>query len=143
MDELNNSMDKIKNENKILLDRFEKYLRNKKLSKASIDKHIGNADFFVNDFLLYYEPINAKDGSAQVGCFLGDWFIRKAMWASVTSIKENIASLKKFYQFMFEIGEIPKDDLVELQEEIKECKDDWFENLRKYDDPDVALEDIW
>ncbi|MGW8159739.1 MAG: recombinase [Desulfoprunum sp.] len=143
MDKVDNSLDKIKNENKILLDRFEKYLTNKKLSRVSIDKHIGNADFFINDFLLYYEPITAKDGSSQVGCFLGDWFIRKAMWASVTSIKENITSLKKFYQFMFEIGEIPKDDLFELEEEIKECKDDWFENLRKYDDPDVDLEDIW
>jgi hypothetical protein len=143
MDELDNNLDTIKNENKILLDRFEEYLRNKKLSRTSIDKHIGNVDFFINDFLLHYEPIAAKDGSSQVGCFLGDWFIRKAMWASVTSIRENITSFKKFYQFMFEIDEIPKDDLVELEEEIKECKDDWLENLRKYDDPDVDLEDIW
>lgn len=26
---------------------------------------------------------------------------------------------------------------------FKECKDDWLENLRKYDDPDVDLKDIW
>lgn len=44
---------------------------------------------------------------------------------------------------MFEIGEISKDDLVELEEEIKKCKEDWLENLRKYDEPEVDLEDIW
>lgn len=90
---------------------------------------VGNVDFFINDYLLYYEPISAKNGSSQVGCFLGDWFIRKAIWASVTSVRENIASFKKFYKFMFEIGEISKGDLVELEEEIKECKEDWLENL--------------
>ena len=65
------------------------------------------------------------------------------MWASVTSIKENITSIKKFYQFMYEIDEIEKDDLFELREEIKECKDDWLENLRMYDNPSIDIEDIW
>lgn len=143
MDEYEKQIESIKEENRIILDRFEMYLRNKKLSKSTIDKHVGNVEFFINDFLLYYEPIAAKDGSSQVGCFLGDWFIRKAMWASVTSIKENIASIKKFYQFMCELDEITKDDLSELNEEIKDGKEDWLENLRKYDNPDIDINDIW
>ena len=31
--------------------------------------------------------------------FLGFWFIRKAMWASQSSIKGNATSLKKLYTF--------------------------------------------
>ncbi len=143
MDEFENQVESIKDENRIILERFERYLGDKKLSKATIDKHVGNIDFFTNDFLLYYEPIAAKDGSSQVGCFLGDWFIRKAMWASVTSIKENITSIKKFYQFMLEIGEIDNDEFAELKEEIKECKDDWIKKVRMYDNPDIDIEEIW
>jgi len=143
MDEFEVQTESIRDDNRIILERFEKYLKNKKLTQSTIDKHIGNIDFFINDFLLYYEPVAAKDGSSQVGYFLGDWFIRKAMWASVSSVKGNIASIKKFYQFMFETGEIEKDDFVELQEEIRENKDSWLENLRRYDDPDIDIEDIW
>lgn len=65
------------------------------------------------------------------------------MWASVTSIKENITSFKKFYQFMYENGEISKNDLFELKEEIKNCKDEWLENIRMYDNPNIDLDDIW
>lgn len=143
MDDFENQAESIRDQNRIILERFEKYLKNKKLSKSTINKHVGNIDFFINDFLLYYEPIAAKDGSSQVGSFLGNWFIRKAMWASVTSIKENITSIKKFYQFLLESGEITIEYFAELQEEIRECKDDWLENLRRYDDPTIDIENIW
>jgi len=143
MDEFDKQIDLIKDENRIILDRFERSLKDNNLSRSTIDKHVGNIDFFINDFLLYYEPVSARDGVSHAGYFLGNWFIRKAMWASVASIKENITSIKKFYQFMCEIDEITKDDLAELMEEIKECREDWLENIRMYDDPDIDLEDIW
>jgi hypothetical protein len=47
-----------------------------------------------NDYLLYEDALEAKDGVDAVSWFLGDWFIRKAMWSSQASIKENAASLK-------------------------------------------------
>ena len=34
--------------------------------------------------------------------FLGDWFIRKAMWSSPAYVKSNATSLKKFYGWMLE-----------------------------------------
>lgn len=143
MEEFDKKLRSIENENKIILERFEINLKDKKLSKSTVDKHVGNIDFFINDYLLRYEPIPAKEGSDEVGFFLGDWFIRKAMWASVTSIKENITSMKKFYQFMYESGEIDKDDLFELLEEIKNCKDEWLENIKMYDNPNIDINDIW
>lgn len=143
MEEFDKKLRSIENENKIILERFEINLKDKKLSKSTVDKHVGNIDFFINDYLLRYEPIPAKEGSDEVGFFLGDWFIRKAMWASVTSIKENITSMKKFYQFMYESGKIDKDDLFELLEEIKNCKDEWLENIKMYDNPNIDINDIW
>lgn len=92
---------------------------------------------------MYEEPLKAKEGVNRLDYFLDYWFIRKAMWASVSSIKENITSLKHFYTFMHEIGEIIMDELLEMKEEIKESKDEWLETIRKYDDPDADLEDVW
>ena len=57
--------------------------------------------------------------------------------------KENISSLKHFYTYMYTIGEIDLEGLNEMKEEIKESKDEWFETVKKYDDPDTNLEDIW
>lgn len=44
---------------------------------------------------------------------------------------------------MYESGEIDEDELFELKEEIKNCKDEWLENIRMYDNPNIDLDDIW
>jgi len=118
---------KIKEVNAKLLASFEQWLLAKGLGKKSITEHVKNADFYINTFLLYDEAIPAKEGAWRISSFLGDWFIRKALWSSRTSIKENAASLKKFYTFMLEKGEIDADDLQELKEAIKEEMDEWLE----------------
>jgi hypothetical protein len=118
---------KIKEDNSKLLASFEQWLSEKGLGKKSIKEHVKNADFYINTFLLYEEAIPAKDGAWQISMFLGYWFIRKALWSSRTSIKANAASLKKFYTFMLEEGEIDADDLQELKETIKEEMDEWLE----------------
>jgi len=134
---------KIRKENRKLLNSFRKYLGSKKLSKKTVDKHVSNIDFYINEFLLYEEPSKAKEGVNKLDYFLGYWFIRKAMWATVTSIKENITSLKHFYTYMHTIDEIDLEELNAMKEEIKESKDIWLETIRKYDDPDTDFEDIW
>jgi len=134
---------KIRKKNRKLLNSFRKYLGSKKLSEKTVDKHVSNIDFYINEFLLSEEPSKAKEGVNKLDYFLGYWFIRKAMWASVTSIKENIASLKHFFTYMHTIDEIDLEELNAMKEEIKESKDEWLETIRKYDDPDTDFEDIW
>ena len=133
----------IRENNKKLLAEFDSYLIAKKLSPKTIDKHVSNIDFYINDFLLYEEPLEPKEGVSRLNYFLGYWFIRKAMWASVSSIKGNITSLKHFYTFMNGIGHITSEELVEMKEEIKENKDEWIETIIKYDDLSTDFEDIW
>ncbi len=129
--------------NSNLLEKFEDHLKKQRLSSKIIDKHVFNIDFYINEFLMYYDPIPAKDGITMVNSFFGDWFIRKAMWASVTTIKENIASLKKFYAFMCQLGEVSPEDVMYLKQEVKELKNEWIERLKKYDDPNIDFNDIW
>ncbi len=134
---------KRREENNTFIIGFTSYLENKKLSKKTIEKHVGNIDFYMNDFLLYEEPMEASEGITELNYFLGYWFIRKAMWASPTSIKENITSLKHFYSYMNKISLVSDEELSEMKVEIKESKDEWIETVQKYDDPDINIEEIW
>ena len=134
---------KVREENEIFLSGFSRYLKSKKLSKKTINMHVSNIDFYINEFLLYEEPLKAKEGVGRLDYFLGYWFIRKAMWASVNSIKGYITSMKHFYTYMHSISEIDLEELIEMKEEIKESKDEWLGTIRKYDDPDTDFEDIW
>jgi len=129
----------IRKENEKLLNNFEQYLNSKKLSQKTIAKHVGNIDFYINDFLLYEEPEQPQEGITKLNYFFSYWFIRKAMWASVSSIKENITSLKHFYTYMHSIGEVKIDELIEMKEDIKECKEEWFSALHDFDNP----KNIW
>lgn len=133
--------DKIRKDNQRLLDEFEKWLNSSGLSEKTIGNHLSNIDFYANDYLLYEDATEAKDGVDSVGMFLGYWFIKKAMWASQSSIRGNAASLKKFYTFMLEKGLIDKDDLADLKEMIKEDMPEWLATLSRYDD--LSIEDVW
>ena len=134
---------KIRDENEKILEGFKEYLKNKKLANKTVEKHSDNIRFYVNEYLLYEDALRPNEGTEKVGYFLGCWFIRKAMWSSIASIKENITSLKHFYTYLNRIGEIDSEQLFELKEEIKENKDIWFEASRQYDTPDTEFEDIW
>ncbi len=135
--------EKVRKENRNVLDGFRKYLELKKLSEKTVNKHVYNIDFYINDFLLYEEPLKPREGVNMLNSFLGYWFIRKALWASVTSIKENITSLKHFYSCLHQNGDVTSEELYEMKQDIKENKDEWLETLRAFDDPNTDLEDLW
>lgn len=117
--------ERIRKENEVLLEEFKFWLLKSGLSDNTVKSHIGNVDFYINDYLLYSDVVEAKDGAVEIGGFLGDWFIRKATWASPAEVKQNAASLKKFYTFLLQKGEIDKATLVELKATIKEELPDW------------------
>ncbi len=132
---------KIRKVNEDLLNEFYAWLKASGLSEKTINNHCQNVEFYVNDYLLYEDAIEAKEGAGDVGMFLGYWFIRKTMWASKSSIKSHATSLKKFYTFMHEKGLIEKEELTGLKQRIKEEMPEWLATLQRYDDPSV--EDVW
>jgi hypothetical protein len=143
-DEYEKEVESIREENLKLLEEFQTWLEAKGLTEKTIYRHISNVDFYINNFLLYEEIIKPAEGACDIGMFLGYWFIKKALWSSVNSIKENIASLKKFYTFMLEKSYISDYDLERLKEIIKEEKDEWFEKMRRYDDPSITtMDEVW
>ena len=123
---------KIRTANQKLLTDFESWLKSSGLSEKTLKNHLLNIDFYINEYLLYEDAVEAKDGVDSVSDFLGYWFIKKAMWASKSSIKANATSLTKFYSFLLEKGLIEPDDLKELKETIKSEMTDWLETMERY-----------
>ena len=53
---------KIRKENEAPLSVFKTWLSSKNLTRKTIDRHISNVDFYINEFLLYEDAIKAADG---------------------------------------------------------------------------------
>lgn len=94
---------------------------------------MNNIYFYLNTYLVHYDVLAMQDGCRLIDDYLGDWFIRKCMWASKESINNNCSTFKKFYKCMFENGFVTKDDYEYVVYLIKEEKEDWLETLRQYD----------
>ena len=134
----------IRSENAELLREFSAWLADGGLSKTTIRGHRINLDFYLNHFLLRYDPLmRPPEGVDCVGEFLGDWFIYKAAWSSKTSIKANAASLKKFYAFMAERGLVKPEELDALKQQIKEELPDWLDTLERWMNPESDPPDGW
>ena len=127
-------------DNERYLASFETSLVSSGLSRKTVNKHLSNVEFYLNDYLNYRDAATMQEGVHRVGGFLGDWFIRKCMWASKTSIRENAASLKKFYKIMAYKGLVSMDDYRALSDEVKQDMPEWLHTLEQWDDPNS---DYW
>ena len=135
---------RIRKENKKLISAFETWLSAKGLSPKTINKHVSNVAFYLNEFLLYDDAVEAKDGANKIDMFLGYWFIKKAMWANKTAIKGNAASLKKFYQYLYEVDKVSEEAFSALKESIKENMPEWLATMDRYDDPAIEdMHEVW
>lgn len=125
-------VDLILEENKIYIKEFREWLEKKGLADKTIKNHVSNADFYINDYLNYCEPTKMDEGCYLLDRFLGDWFIRKCMWSTASSVKSNATSIKKFYECMLELGYIEKDGYDYIKDEIKESLKDWVYMVEEY-----------
>ena len=132
---------KIKEPNERLLTDFETWLISFGLAPKTIVQHISNIDFFINEYLLYEDAKEAIEGVHEVRMYLGYWFIRKAMWASPSSIKSNAASIKKFYAFMLTKGLVKQQALDILAQTIKEDMPTWLAQMKRHDQEAFEMDD--
>ena len=119
----------IKKQDARLLAEFEHWLSQKGPASRAIERHCQDVEPYVNTFLLYREAAEATPIARQIATFLGYWFIRKTWWANATAMKETEASLKKFFAFMQEKGQIDGLALKDLKQAFKEAMDDWHEEV--------------
>ena len=143
-DQYESECNRIRTDNLKLLHEFAEWLREANLKDKTIKNHLQNIDLYINDFLLYEDTIEAKDGWEEIDMFLGYWFIKKCLWASTAQIRGIAASLKKFYTFLNQKGLMEKEDLQEFKEMVKEGIPEWIATLERYDDPSIEdMSEVW
>ena len=135
-DDHSKACDKIRAKNSEYLALFEQALIEDTLKDSTIKRHLANIDFYINEFLLYEEPLTIDYGIYQIGSFLGGFFIRKCMWSTPGNIKSTAASIKKFYKCMMDRGIVKKSDYEFLCSEIKDGMETWQADCAIYNDPD-------
>ena len=136
-EEYERECDKIRQTNEELLALFEEELQDSGLSAKTVRRHLSNAEFYINEYLLREEPRPMEDGITELDMFLGFFFIRKCMWSTPGTIKSTAASIKKFYKCMLNHGKISKDDYAYLCDDIKENMEQWQTDCAVYNDTDA------
>jgi site-specific recombinase XerD len=116
--------------NQPILDGFETWLRQSGLSEPTIKAHVDNMRFFSRYLLLYAYSLRRLDEATEgaVYDYLEDWFPRKALWASVSSMKVYLASFKNFFKWMGETGLVSPETVEDV---LSTLKDDRNFFLRK------------
>lgn len=133
----------MREKNAELLNEFTDWLQAQGLSEATVRRHLSNIDLYINHYLLYEQVTAPEDGSYDVGSYLGFWFIRK-VWASEYTTRSNAASLRKFYGFMAERGDIEAEDLTRMNEQIRAGMPGYLTRVRRYNDPRITdPEVVW
>jgi len=144
MSDYDKEVEAIRAYNRPILDAFQSWLTEAGLAEKTIKGHVENIDFF-SEYLVYYEPLNRLDeaDAGDVDMFLTDWFPRKAMWASESSIKSNIASFKKFFQWMGQTGRMSTETTAEILTMLRENRDEFLNAVEEYEKSLDEWDDDW
>jgi site-specific recombinase XerD len=110
--------------NQPILDGFEHWLLQSGLSEHTIKAHVDNIRFFARYLLLYSYSLRRLDEASEgnVYDFLEDWFPRKALWASVSSMKLYLASFKKFFTWMGATGLVAPQTVEDVRSTLKDSR---------------------
>jgi len=114
----------IQHANQPILDGFENWLKQAELSEHTIKAHVDNMRFFARYLLLYAYSLRRLDEATEgdVYDFLEDWFPRKALWASVSSMKVYLASFKKFFTWMGATGLVSAETVEDVLSTLKDSR---------------------
>lgn len=132
-DDYDQAVEKNKADNARHLALFEQWLVAKNLRPKTVRNHVLNMEVFLDDYLNYYEAQPMEQGPQEIGGFMGDWFVRKCMWSSPTSMRSFGASMKKFYLCMEENRLVAPGTYRLVNAIVKDGMPDWLEELELWD----------
>ena len=110
--------------NQPILDGFEHWLKQAGLREQTIKEHVDNMRLFSRYLLWYGYSLRRLDEATEgdVYDFLEDWFPRKALWASVASMKVYLASFKKFFTWMGETDLVAPETVEDVLATLKDSR---------------------
>ncbi len=119
----------IRRENEEMIEGFQSHLQNKELTENSIEKHVYNITYFLNEYLLYRDK-RPEEAILEMNNFIGKWFIKKTPWVTASAITSMINSIKHFYRFLLLQERISQRDLNLLLQKFKRSQKDWINRLK-------------
>ncbi len=125
--------DQVRAENAALLEGFGTWLTDSGLKEKTVHKHKGNVSVYIDHDLLRDDITRPEDGLSRINGFFNWFFPRKAMWSSVSSTKETVAGIKKFYLYLVEIERVEANDDKDFQSEVKSEMPEWLGHYRNFD----------
>ena len=100
----------IEKQNLAYLNIFKEDLEKQNYAKETIEQHYFNAKFYLNEFLLRYQPLTMEQGCEEAHSFFTYFFVSNCGWASINNIKKFKTSLKKFYKCMVDHNLLPQEE---------------------------------
>ena len=112
--------EQIRSQNEQLLDDFTRWLVERGSGgRSSIPQHVQRVGLYINTYLLFDDAVPARRGADRVGFFLGYWYAHHVRQWRPDSLRRYVGSLKKFYTFLRERGEISVPEWQELEETVR------------------------
>jgi len=137
---------RIRTDNERVIEQFGEYLGKKGAPEGKIFRILGNADYFLNNYLLDVMDAPASSGPSLAFSFF-DEFLVEAGLAEEEFYRGMLSSVKRLYSFMAETGMIPLESFEEMKRMLNDKKPYWIEmcNSRQYagrpeNDPDSGPE---
>ena len=90
------SCQSIQETNDFLLELFEEDLVKSGLKQKTVNRHLSNINFFLNEFLVRTGALSMEEGISMLDEYLGNFFIRKCMWSTPANIKQILQVLRNF-----------------------------------------------
>jgi hypothetical protein len=104
-----------KNRERLVKQFFEHLTADKGLSEEKASLHSGKIEFFAFHYLMNYNGKSILDASgSDIEEYLGDWYIRKVLNSTKSDVRSILAAFKKFFKFLYERGEIDKEQLEDI-----------------------------
>lgn len=125
---------------------FEMDLREANLAPKTIDRHLDNAAFYLDVFILHYTESKAMADGASCSVlreFFEDFYVYECIWSSPANLKTTAASIKKFYHSMMAHGYISPAVWKELCDLFKSSVAEWQESCRAALDEDQGYDELW
>jgi len=109
------------------LEDFKAWLVAAGLSDMTIERHLNNAYFFLFLYLADHLHVDAAQGIAHVGDYLGSYFIDEMVWVKSTpaNMRATAVSIKKLYRSMEASGFVTTDDLDRMIQEVEDGLPAW------------------
>lgn len=112
---------------------FKEYLISKHTSSTNMNTYIECMNYFLNKYLILEMKFDLFNGIDSLNDFFSFHFVHKYANGTVQRLKDFITSIKNFYKFMFEKGNINKETYEYLQFLLKEEKDNWINKMKDYE----------